>query len=89
MDTDTSRREWREEGPLHRPDGPAVEYADGRREWWVHGRFVGGGARMSPLPLDVLYDGGELQLLTDVLGLWRPLVDLDKLVAATRAARGE
>jgi hypothetical protein len=22
---------------LHREDGPAVEWADGRREWWLHG----------------------------------------------------
>ena len=22
-------------GKLHRPDGPAVEYADGSKEWWL------------------------------------------------------
>ena len=22
---------------LHREDGPAVEHADGRKEWWVNG----------------------------------------------------
>lgn len=26
-------------GQLHRVHGPAVEYADGHREWWQHGRL--------------------------------------------------
>jgi hypothetical protein len=31
-------REWRNsEGDLHRADGPAIEYTDGGREWWVNG----------------------------------------------------
>ena len=30
---------WRTAGgQLHRTDGPAVEYADGSREWWVSGQ---------------------------------------------------
>ena len=30
---------WRnQEGQLHREDGPAVEYADGSKEWWVNGQ---------------------------------------------------
>ena len=30
---------WRSAGgQLHRTDGPAVEYADGSREWWVSGQ---------------------------------------------------
>ncbi len=28
--------EWCINGQLHRMDGPAVEYADGSREWWVN-----------------------------------------------------
>ncbi len=32
------RTEWRnEQGRLHREDGPAVEWADGTKEWWVNG----------------------------------------------------
>ncbi len=27
-------------GQRHREDGPAVEYADGRREWCMDGRFI-------------------------------------------------
>jgi len=26
-------------GELHRVDGPAVEYADGSREWWLDGKL--------------------------------------------------
>ena len=28
------------EGQLHRTDGPAVEFADGRRQWWVDGEHL-------------------------------------------------
>lgn len=27
---------WRLDGKLHREDGPAIEYADGRKSWWLH-----------------------------------------------------
>jgi hypothetical protein len=31
-------RTWRNsQNQLHRTDGPAVEYIDGSREWWVNG----------------------------------------------------
>jgi len=29
---------WFHYGKLHRDDGPAVEYADGRTEWWRNDR---------------------------------------------------
>lgn len=29
---------WTDGQSLHREDGPAIERADGTREWWVHGR---------------------------------------------------
>ncbi|HEV2946792.1 MAG TPA: hypothetical protein VGX70_05415 [Gemmataceae bacterium] len=29
---------WFRYGKLHRDDGPAVEYADGRAEWWRNDR---------------------------------------------------
>jgi len=28
---------WHQNGLLHRVDGPAVEYADGEKEWWIDG----------------------------------------------------
>ena len=31
---------YNEYGQLHRDDGPAVEYPDGRKEWWLHGKQV-------------------------------------------------
>jgi hypothetical protein len=37
IDSDGNKR-WRNEyGQLHRLDGPAVEWADGEKEWWVNG----------------------------------------------------
>ena len=40
------RVEYRLEGKLHRVEGPAVEWADGAREWWENGQRhrVGGPA---------------------------------------------
>lgn len=29
-------RVWAKKGRLHREDGPAVEYEDGRKEWWLN-----------------------------------------------------
>lgn len=28
--------EWWHHGKVHRLDGPAIEYYDGRKEWWVN-----------------------------------------------------
>jgi hypothetical protein len=28
-----------ENGELHRVDGPAIEWANGSREWWVEGKL--------------------------------------------------
>ena len=30
---------YNEQGQLHRTDGPAVEYANGDKEWWVNGQL--------------------------------------------------
>lgn len=30
--------EWRENGEVHREDGPAVERMDGTKEWWLKGK---------------------------------------------------
>jgi hypothetical protein len=35
-----SRTEWsNSEGLFHRTDGPAIEYADGDKKWYVDGKF--------------------------------------------------
>lgn len=31
-------RTWTLNGQLHREDGPAVEWADGTRQWWIDGQ---------------------------------------------------
>jgi hypothetical protein len=35
--SDTGDKTWRQDGRLHREDGPAVELANGHREWYRHG----------------------------------------------------
>ena len=32
-------QEWRVDGKLHRLDGPAIIGADGRKEWWIYGKY--------------------------------------------------
>jgi hypothetical protein len=32
-----STKEWRLNGKRHREDGPAVEWTDGSKQWWIHG----------------------------------------------------
>lgn len=33
-------KEWRDaSGQRHRTDGPALEYADGYKEWWIKGQI--------------------------------------------------
>jgi len=31
-------KSWYRHGKRHREEGPAVEYADGRKEWYRHGK---------------------------------------------------
>ena len=31
-------KRWYKEGKFHREDGPAIEYADGRKEYWKNDR---------------------------------------------------
>lgn len=33
-------KEWRVGGDLHRIDGPALERADGTKEWYLYGKRV-------------------------------------------------
>lgn len=35
-------RECYKEGKLHREDGPAVEYSNGEKEWWIDGARITG-----------------------------------------------
>ena len=38
VDNDKNRFWYNEKNYLHRLDGPAVEYADGGKDWWVEGK---------------------------------------------------
>ena len=31
---------WHFDGRLHREDGPAIEWANGDKEWYLHGEFL-------------------------------------------------
>ena len=33
-------KEWRKDGDFHRTDGPAREWANGEKEWWLDGENV-------------------------------------------------
>jgi hypothetical protein len=37
---DTKITFYNEAGEIHRENGPAIEHANGWKEWWVHGRLV-------------------------------------------------
>ena len=39
VDGDKTIRWYNDKGQLHRLNGPAIEYADGDKEWWVKGKF--------------------------------------------------
>jgi len=68
LNEDTPGREediWRNaEGQLHREDGPAVTYTNGREEWWQNGKLhrVDG-------PAIIYADGGEAWHLNGKLHL--------------------
>ena len=34
----TGAKFWYLDGKFHREDGPAIEYADGYKEWWLNGK---------------------------------------------------
>jgi hypothetical protein len=37
---ENGNKEWTlPNGKLHREDGPAIEYCDGSKEWWVNGNI--------------------------------------------------
>lgn len=33
------RKEWLLNNLYHREDGPAIEYSNGDKEWWIDGSF--------------------------------------------------
>ena len=34
-------KHWRnKKGQIHRENGPAVEYSDGHKEWWLNGKRI-------------------------------------------------
>ena len=36
----TALRGWYQNGKLHRTDGPAIERADGTKEWYIDGKVM-------------------------------------------------
>ena len=38
LSEDTTRTRWLVDGELHRLDGPAIEWVDGGKEWWLNGQ---------------------------------------------------
>ncbi len=50
------KREYKNEsGQLHRTDGPAVEYSDGSKEWYINGKL----SRTDGLPTIEWSDGSK------------------------------
>ena len=47
--------EWWKDGNLHRDDGPAIERANGHKEWWKNGRHIKKLTRYFPLKILVEY----------------------------------
>ena len=39
IDSEGNKRWYNEQGELHREDGPAVEYLNGTKEWYLNGRL--------------------------------------------------
>jgi hypothetical protein len=33
-------KHWYKNGTLHREDGPAIEYREGARYWYLNGKFI-------------------------------------------------
>ena len=33
-------KHWRLNGKRHREDGPAIEWANGEKQYWIHGEFI-------------------------------------------------
>lgn len=44
-------KKWYKNGKLHRDDGPAVEYSDGYKEWFLNGE------KISPLTHIMMING--------------------------------
>ena len=38
IDESDGTKYWHKEGNLHREDGPAIEYADGIKRWFIEGK---------------------------------------------------
>ena len=39
IDNNGNKRWYNSDGQLHREDGPAIEWADGTKEWWINGKL--------------------------------------------------
>ena len=60
MEWEDGTRTYWVKGERHRLDGPAVEYADGGKEWWYQGEYVASNEEMLAAPKFLtLYDSME------------------------------
>lgn len=50
MEWEDGTRTYWTKGERHRLDGPAVEYADGGKEWWYQGEYVASNEEMLVAP---------------------------------------
>ena len=41
VDSNGTKHWYNENGELHREDGPAVEWGDGSKEWYINGKHYG------------------------------------------------
>ncbi len=39
VDAAGTKRHYNSKDELHREDGPAIEYADGSKSWWINGKL--------------------------------------------------
>ena len=62
---DSGNIEWRQNGNLHRLDGPAIEYANGYKAWYQNGKLhrLDGPACEYADGFKVWYQNGELHRL--------------------------
>jgi len=65
---------WRLNGKLHREDGPAYEWVDGTKEWWINGNYISNSCAIE-LPNGTKYYTFEGKLMTEQEWLDRVLFD--------------
>lgn len=74
---------WRKDGLLHREDGPAVEYTNGTKQWWINGehhREDGPAVINVSTGTNLWYLNGEPSTEEFVMNRWNAMQDDKKSV---------